>query len=340
MGNDLRAAVAWPDPPGRGSASADRLAWYAAVARWAPSKHNTQPWRFVVRDGDLEVWADPMRVLPLTDPHHREMVISCGAAVELACVAARATGWEPNVTRLPEGSGSLLARISEAGAHQPTSTDVALLAAVSRRRTDRGPLDATSLPPSLAFLLQSEAAATGASLRLVSRPGDRSTLARLVERADRLLAQRGVVDRELEPWLRLPNDRRPDGVPVDHTRGASASARAEFVQRDFSAAHSRPAQDRPGPDRPLVAVLCTPDDEVRSWLVAGEALGRVLLHATVAGASASYLNQPVEDAAIRAELHNQLALPGIPQLVLRLGVGGAVEPTPRRDPEELVFRQP
>lgn len=27
-----------------------RLAWYAALARWAPSKHNSQPWRFVVRE--------------------------------------------------------------------------------------------------------------------------------------------------------------------------------------------------------------------------------------------------------------------------------------------------
>ena len=85
-------------------------------------------------------------------------------------------------------------------------------------------------------------------------------------------------------------------------------------------------------------MLCTPDDEVRSWLVAGQALGAVLLHATVAGASASYLNQPVEEAAIRAELRDQLSLPGTAQLVLRLGAGGPVLPTPRRDPGELTFR--
>ena len=339
MSNDLRTPGAWPAMPGIGGDVSDRLAWYAAVARWAPSKHNTQPWRFVVATGGLELWADPMRVLPQTDPHRRELVISCGAVVELACVAARAAGREPHVTRLPDGSGSLLARIDELGPHAATETDAALLAAVASRRTDRGPLDATALPPSLPFRLQSEAASTGASLRLVSRPGDRATMARLVERADRLLVQRGVVDRELEPWLRLPDDRRPDGVLVDHTRGAAASARAEFVQRDFSAAHSRPAQDRPGPDRPLVAVLCTPDDEVRSWLVVGEALGRVLLHAAAAGASASYLNQPVEDAAIRAELRGQLDLPGIPQLVLRIGIGGHVTPTARRDPEDLTFRR-
>ena len=253
----------WPEPPVVGTDPSERFAWYAAVARWAPSKHNTQPWRFVVRDGSaLEVWADPMRMLPRTDPHRRELVVSCGAAVQLACVAARALGYEPHVTLLPDGSGGLLGTVTETGRHEPTAFDLAMLAAVAVRRTDRGPLDATHLPPALAFRLQSEAGLLDTSLRLVSREGDRATLARLVERADRLLVQRGDADRELVPWLRDADDARPDGVPTDRTRGAAASARAPFVQRDFSSGHSRPAHDRTGPDHPLVAVLCTPEDGV------------------------------------------------------------------------------
>jgi nitroreductase len=343
MSEDVRVPVhvpaPWPAPPETGGSDSDRFAWYAAVARWAPSKHNTQPWRFVVRDGTaLEIWADPMRMLPLTDPHRRELVISCGAAAELACVAARALGRLPHVTLLPDESGSLLARVTENGPHETSPFDLAMLAAVAVRRTDRGPLDARHLPAALPFRLQTLAAQLDTSLRLVSREGDRATLARLVERADRLLAQRGTVDRELIPWLREPGDHRGDGVPTDHTRGAAASARAEFVQRDFSTHHSRPAHDRPDPDHPMVAVLCTPEDSVVDWLHAGRALGAVLLEAATEGASASYLNQPVEEPAIRAELRDQLALPGIPQLVLRMGVGGAVPPTPRRDPDELTFR--
>ena len=344
MSNDVRTPAAerapWPAQPVVGTGhSSDRFAWYAAVARWAPSKHNTQPWRFVVRNGSaLEIYADPMRMLPQTDPHRRELVLSCGAAVELACVAARAVGYEPAVSLLPEGSGGLLARVTEAGRHQTVAFDLAMLTAVAVRRTDRGPLDASHLPPALPFRLQTQAALLGTSLRLVSSAGDRATLARLVERADRLLGQRGVVDRELSQWLRAPDDRRTDGVPTDHTRGPAASARAEFVQRDFSTPHSRPAHDRPGPDRPLVAVLCTPEDDVYDWLRAGRALGSVLLEAALEGAAASYLNQPVEEPAIRAELRNQLVLPGVPQVVLRVGLGGLVPPTARREPDELIFR--
>lgn len=260
------------------------------------------------------------------------MTVACGAAIQLACIGGRALGYRPRVSLLPEGAGStLMARLVEDGRWDTTEDDCALLAAVSSRRTDRGPLDGDRLPPEVPFLLQSVAAAEGASLRLVSTPADRSTLAGLVERADRILVQGGAVDRELAHWVREPGDARGDGVPADHTRRPAASYRAPFVQRDFSSAQSRPAQDRPGPDRPIVGVLCTAADHEPDWLTAGRALVAVLLRAAVWGANASYLNQPVEVRSLRSELRDQLDLPGVAQLVRRIGIGGEVAPPPRRD---------
>jgi hypothetical protein len=330
----------WPMEPASSSDAASRMAWYAAVARLAPSKHNTQPWRFVIQDSSLEVWTDPRRMLPETDPHHREMIISCGVALHLACVSARALGHRPAVTMLPDGVGGCLARLVEAGSREVTPHDRDLLAAIATRRTDRGPLDADALPDGLPFLLQTAAAEEGASLRLVSTPGDRSTLAGLVERADRLLVKRGRADEELAGWLRASGDPRKDGVPTDHTRGAEASYRAEFVQRDFSTQGSQPAHDRAGIDRPLLGVLCTSSDREVDWLVAGRALGAVLLCAATAGANASYLNQPIEESATRVEMRSALGLAGPAQIVLRLGLGGKVEATRRRDPYRVIFHHP
>ena len=51
----------------------------------------------------------------------------------------------------------------------------------------------------------------------------------------------------------------------------------------------------------------------------------------MAGGAASYLNQPVEEPTARQQLREQLALPGVAQLVLRLGAGSDVAATPRRD---------
>ena len=320
----------WPPRPEQPGSSASRMAWYAAVARWAPSKHNTQPWRFHITADAVEFWGDPTRMLAETDPVQRELVISVGAAVHHACVAARALGHAPQLELTADAATGCLARLVERGPHPVTKLDSDLLAAAAGRRTDRGPLDATTLAPSLPFELQSLAGSEGTTLRLVSTPGDRATLAALVERADRLLAQRSDVSAELNRWLREANDPRRDGVPSDHTRGAAASYRAEFVQRDFSSPDSRPAHDRSGTDRPLLGVICTDADRPRDWLLAGQALAAVLLRAHLAGANASYLNQPVEVPALRAELRDGLALNGFAQLVIRLGRGAEIAPTPRR----------
>lgn len=335
MSRAVTPRAPWPVPPAQGAEQAERLAWYAAVARWAPSKHNSQPWRFVVRRSSLELWTDPERVLPQSDPDRREMVLSCGVALHLVTVAAHALGIEVVATVLPDGDGDLLARVVEVGRHVPTSDDLALLELVPHRRTDRGPLDGEALDAGVSFLLQSEAAGQGATLRLVMTPGDRATLARLVEHADRLLVRRGEVDHELAGWLREPDDPRHDGVPTTHTRGAAASYRAEFVQRDFSGPGARPALDRAGVDRPLLGVLCTTGDGERDWITAGMALGAVLLRAAAHGANSSYLNQPLEEPMIRPQVRDQLRLAGPAQVVLRLGVGGAVPPTPRREPGEV-----
>ena len=53
----------------------------AADAVRAPSLHNTQPWRFRLRDGGIEVPVDPDRRLPATDPSGWGARIACGAAL-------------------------------------------------------------------------------------------------------------------------------------------------------------------------------------------------------------------------------------------------------------------
>lgn len=317
---------------------AERLRSYAATARLAPSKHNSQPWRFVVHGDVLEVWRDPSRRLPATDPDGREAVLACGAAVETAFVAAAAVGVHLDVRLWPDGPQGPVARLQEAGRRAPEDHehDRQLLAAVARRRTDRGPLDGDALPPSLRFRLQDVAAARGCVLRLLRSGGEALTFSHLVELADRQLVGRADVRAELAAWSRRPDDARSDGVPATATRGSAASYRALFVQRDFSRPDVRPAHERPGRDAPLVAILCSTRDLALDRARAGRALMAVLLETTAAGGSASYLNQPLELPHVRDMLMTDLDLPGPAQVALRLGVGGVAAATRRRPVSEVV----
>jgi hypothetical protein len=71
------------------------LVYYAALAA---NGHNTQPWKFAIKDNAIEVHPDYSRRLPVVDPHDRELWISLGCSLENLLVAARASGYSAEVT--------------------------------------------------------------------------------------------------------------------------------------------------------------------------------------------------------------------------------------------------
>lgn len=72
-----------------------------ALASRAPSVHNTQPWRWRIDPAVLHLYADPARQLPHTDPDGRDLILSCGIALQHCVTAFAAVGWRSRVRRLP-----------------------------------------------------------------------------------------------------------------------------------------------------------------------------------------------------------------------------------------------
>ena len=74
----------------------------------APSAHNTQPWRIeVVSDTQAQVYFDPNRLLPVTDPPGRQVHISHGTLLEMTAIAATHLGYRAEIELLPEGEMTL-----------------------------------------------------------------------------------------------------------------------------------------------------------------------------------------------------------------------------------------
>lgn len=76
------------------SAHMHELVRYATLAA---NGHNTQPWKFVIKDKLIEIHPDYTRRLPVVDPQDRELWISLGCALENLLLAGRAAGYAAEV---------------------------------------------------------------------------------------------------------------------------------------------------------------------------------------------------------------------------------------------------
>ena len=77
---------------------------FLSYALLAPNPHNRQPW-LVRLDGEdgLTLFCDLDRRLPETDPFDRQIVLGCGAFLELLSIAAAHEGYAAEITPFPEG---------------------------------------------------------------------------------------------------------------------------------------------------------------------------------------------------------------------------------------------
>jgi hypothetical protein len=313
----------------------------AARATLAPSIHNTQPWRLVVRRGRLELFADRSRAVPVIDPEGRQLVISCGAALLGARLSLAAAGFGVRVELLPDGDGQpdlLAALVPDDTAALDQSAHRLDLAARSRR-SNRREFGELHLPDAVVDALHVAAHQEGAALQFVTDLDDRLAVAMLAQRAADLQAEDPAYRAELRAWT-TADPHRTDGVPavaVPHVASRPGQARDEVPIRGFDTTSSGqlPSETRSSLHQTLL-VIATAADHRRDWLIAGQALYRVLLELTDAGYVASIFSQVCEVPSTRQELRRRLRLSANPQLMLRAGIAPPTAPTPRRPLADVI----
>ncbi|MGX1508872.1 Acg family FMN-binding oxidoreductase [Streptomyces collinus] len=306
-----------------------------AEATAAPSMHNAQPWRFrfLAAERLVLLRADPDRAMPRSDPGNRALHIGCGAALFNLRVAAVHASLVPRTRLLPDPRDPLLlasvqlADLSEA----PQEKDLwRLHPAIRQRRTSRHPFSEKDVPEDVRATLQAAAAREGAAL-LFPGPWHVETLLELVRDAESRDLLRAEGNEDLVRWTRLGSrvDTAVDGVPAYAFGPRRRDGKAPV--RDFSGRRQVPDRENATFERtPRLALLGTRGDGPRDWLMAGQALERVLLESTLAGLSTSLTSHPLEDRELRLLARDPGSGVGHVQMVLRLAYGPKGPATPRR----------
>jgi hypothetical protein len=101
-------STAMPDaavrPWQNADAESDPRRFMLAHALLAPNPHNRQPWiADLTEPGRIHLVCDGTRLLPETDPFGRQVLVGCGAFVELAVIAAARRGLAVSVVNFPSG---------------------------------------------------------------------------------------------------------------------------------------------------------------------------------------------------------------------------------------------
>jgi hypothetical protein len=306
------------------------------LATRAPSVHNTQPWRWRATPQSLELYADRSRQLVAEDPDGRNLVISCGAALHHARVAADALGWPVTVATLPDpDQPDMLARLSfQPGT--PSRHAPELLDAIEKRCTDRRRFTSWPVPDERLTHLASEATAQGARALPLSDVSEKFHAELLINRALDLQQRDESVLLEQRRWV---DHGAADGVPskvLPPTGELSPRRPSRFVASLVDDIGGREVEGSDG-----LIVICAPHDDREAWLSAGEALSAMWLSATREGLSVVPLSQVVEVAETRERFHLEV-LGGLarPLVVVRVGwqaISRSQLPrTPRRPVAEVL----
>jgi nitroreductase len=314
------------------TAARQALVQAANAARHAPSIHNTQPWRWVVRGEALELYAEPGRQLTTADPEGRLMLLSCGTALHHARVALDAEGWRYSVERT---AGEPLAVIRPEGRGEIDLAAVRHVQMMRVRRTDRRTVAEEPLTDDAVGKLVAAAATAGVRTHVLNRD-QVIELAVLVEQAQKTEERDDRLRTEAAGWV---GGDRPAGTGVPASAIPADPPQTTVAERDFHTTGTLAAG--PGHDTAATyAVLYGPGDERTDWLRAGEALSALWLTATENTVTVLPISSPVEVPFTRQRLRYLLGDLGFPYVAVRLGHAdpehAGPAPTPRLGAEQVV----
>ena len=336
----------------------DTRRFMLAHALLAPNPHNLQPWIADLREGGrIHLICDGQRLLPQTDPFGRQILIGCGAFIELAVIAAAQRGVSVKVDLFPDGAPADQAlpkdsRVATLVLGEPGSAPAdPLFAQIVRRHTRKSAYaNDRALPPTLVGNWAETASRFGLRSGLVSGAAAMDLIRRITREAYEIETTTARTWLESARVMRIGPGAiaaNPDGISLNSPMLRALHTLGFFDPMEVPARGSKALErvmERWVPFETASGFLwlASADNTRAAQLAAGRAYVRAHLLATAAGVDMHPLSQALQEfpemRGPREALHRALGVSG-QTLQMLSRVGFATEPrgpSPRRSLESVL----
>lgn len=303
-------------------------------ATLAANSHNTQPWIFSVRGNEIAIAPDFARRCPAVDPDGHHLFVSLGCAAENLILAASALGWRADAT--VDGDRVVIA-LEEAPPAASALADV-----IPVRQCTRAVFDGRPAAPEILRQLESACREPNVAAILMTDHAAIKNVTDYVLEGNSAQMRDKAFMRELVSWLRF---NEADALATMDGLFSAASGNptlpgwiARPLLRFFLTEDGENKKYRDQLDSSAgVVVLAADRSDTSHWIAVGRACQRFGLQATALGLKYSFVNQPVEVAALRPQFATSLGLgQRRPDIVMRFGTGPNLPKSLRRSPDQVM----
>ena len=309
------------------------LVHYATLAA---NGHNTQPWKFAIKENAIEIHPDYTRRLPVVDPDNRELWISLGCALENLLVAARASGFAPEVS-YPDAADFIKVKLTADTPQSNSLFDAIPTRQNTRSEYDGQPVKRVEMDQLLALPLE-----PGVSLRFATTPTDLETTLEYVNQGNlSQYADKAFID-ELIYWLRF--NKKEALASLDGLFSiCSGNPEVPRLVGKMFVAGTKPQQQADADAKKLrsssgAIVIASDADNKSTWVRTGQVYERMALRMTALNIKSAFLNQPIEMAEIRLQFQSAMGLDkSQPQLLMRFGYADLMPRSLRRPVDAVLL---
>lgn len=345
-----RAQAGDPTAPWTPPSRAEDLRRFAlSHAILSPNPHNRQPWLVdLSRADEVTLFCDRDRLLPVTDPISRQIMIGLGAFIETFVIAAASAGRVTQVSPFPEGfpEDAVDTRpIARLRLTEETTSPDPLFGFVLTRRSVKAPYDmARAIPLDALAALRNAPRAGVAAFGIATAAEEVAAFRGFMSRAGEIEVMTPRTWRESVDLMRIGRSaitENPDGIAMGGPMIESLLAEGR-ISRSVMADTASPVFQA-GAERwiastiatPAAIWFATPGNRRTDQIDAGRAWMRIALTAVQHGLSLHPMSQVLQEfpemAAENAAFHANVGVqaPARVQMLARLGYGPTVGPTPR-----------